>query len=198
MNIAVYCGSKAGKDPEYAKKAAELGRWMAEHGHRLVYGGGRSGMMGAVSYALSEAGGESIGVSPGFFITHEEVRDDLTELIVSEHMWDRRNKMIELSDAFIALPGGTGTADEITEVMSLKRLGLLGKVNKPVMIYNVNGYYDKFFGFLDDMTREGFWRPEDRAGVIEVKCIEDVARALESAGTEDKTRNTRYDDHIDR
>ena len=197
MNIAVYCGSKSGNDPEFVKKAAELGRWMADHGHRLVYGGGRSGMMGAVSYALSEVGGESIGVSPGFFITHEEVRDDLTELIVSEHMWDRRNKMIELSDAFIALPGGTGTADEITEVMSLKRLGLLGKVNKPVMIYNVNGYYDKFFGFLDDMTSEGFWRPEDRAGVIEVKCIEDVAQALESAGAEDKTRNTRYDDHID-
>jgi uncharacterized protein (TIGR00730 family) len=170
---------------------------MADHGHRLIYGGGRSGMMGAVSYALSEAGGESIGVSPGFFITQEEVRDDLTELIVSEHMWDRRNKMIELSDAFIALPGGTGTMDEITEVMSLKRLGLLGKVNKPVMLYNVNGYYDKFFGFLEDMTREGFWRPEDRASVIEVKCIEDIAHALESAGAEDKTRNTRYDEYVD-
>lgn len=153
-------------------------------------------MMGAVSYALSEAGGESIGVSPGFFITHEEVRDDLTELIVSEHMWDRRNKMIELSDAFIALPGGTGTADEITEVMSLKRLGLLGKVNKPVMIYNINGYYDNFLRFMDDMTREGFWRKEDRDNVIEVKCIEDIAHALESAGTEDTTRNTLYDEHF--
>ena len=196
MNIAVYCGSKAGNDPEFVKRASELGRWMADHGHRLIYGGGRSGMMGAVSYALSEAGGESIGVSPGFFITQEEVRDDLTELIVSEHMWDRRNKMIELGDAFIALPGGTGTMDEITEVMALKRLGLLGRANKPVMIYNVNGYYDKFFEFLDDMTREGFWRPEDRANVLEVKCIEDVARALESAGSEDVTRNTLYDDHI--
>lgn len=196
MNIAVYCGSKSGNDPEFVKKAAELGRWMADHGHRLVYGGGRSGMMGAVSYALSEAGGESIGVSPGFFITHEEVRDDLTELIVSEHMWDRRNKMIELSDAFIALPGGTGTADEITEVMSLKRLGLLGKVNKPVMIYNINGYYDNFLRFMDDMTREGFWRKEDRDNVIEVKCIEDIAHALESAGTEDTTRNTLYDEHF--
>ncbi len=196
MNITVYCGSNAGKDPEFVKRAAELGRWMAEHGHRLVYGGGRSGMMGAVSHALTEAGGEVTGVSPGFFITQEEVRDDLTELIVSEHMWDRRKIMIELGDAFIALPGGTGTADEITEVMALKRLGLLGRANKPVMIYNVNGYYDKFFEFLDDMTREGFWRPEDRANVLEVKCIEDVARALESAGSEDVTRNTLYDDHI--
>jgi predicted Rossmann-fold nucleotide-binding protein len=86
--------------------------------------------------------------------------------------------------------------DEITEVMSLKRLGLLGRANKPVMIYNVNGYYDKLFGFLDDMTREGFWRPEDRANVIEVKRIEDIAEALENAGNEDTTRNTLYDDHI--
>ena len=197
MNITIYCGNNTGVDPEFVKRAVELGHWMGNNGHGLVFGGGNSGMMGAVSRAVTEAGGKTTGVSPSFFINKGEVRDDLTELIVTEHMWDRRKTMIELGDAYIALPGGTGTADEITEVMALKRLGLLGRANKPVMIYNVNGYYDKFFEFLDDMTREGFCRPEDRANAIEVKCIEDVARALESAGTEDATRNTLYDEHID-
>ena len=196
MNITIYCGNNTGNDPEFVKRASELGKWMAEHGHRLIFGGGKLGMMGAVSRALIEAGGEATGVTPGFFITKEEVRDDLTELIVTKQMWDRRNIMIERGDAFIALPGGTGTADEITEVMSLKRLGLLGRANKPVMIYNINGYYDNFLRFMDDMTREGFWRKEDRDNVIEVKCIEDIAHALESAGTEDTTRNTLYDEHF--
>ncbi len=192
MNITVYCGANTGNDPEFIKKAAELGRWMAEHGHRLVYGGGNSGMMGAVSHALLEGGGKSTGVSPRFFIKNEEVRDDLTELIVSEHMWDRRKIMIEHGDAYIALPGGTGTIDEISEVLSLKRLGLLGDVNKPVMLYNINGYYDKFFEFLDNMAAEGFCRAADRQNAIEVTCIEDIERELEKAGGEDPTRNMLY------
>lgn len=149
-------------------------------------------MMGAVSHALLEGGGQSTGVSPSFFIMNEEVRDDLSELIISDHMWDRKKTMIELGDAYIALPGGTGTIDEITEVLSLKRLGLLGDVNKPVMLYNINGYYDKFFEFLDDMEAEGFCRQADRHNAIEVKCIEDIERALEKAGSEDPTRNMLY------
>lgn len=193
MNITVYCGNNTGNDPEFVKKADELGRWMAEHGHRLIFGGGKLGMMGAVSRALLERGGEATGVSPEFFIRKEEVRDDLTELILSEHMWDRRKIMIELGDAFIALPGGTGTADEITEVLALKRLGLLGKVNEPVMIYNINGYYDDFFRYLDDMVREGFCSENDRKNAIEVRCIEDIARALETAGSIDLNRNDLYD-----
>lgn len=192
MNITVYCGANTGNDPEFIKRAAELGRWMAEHGHRLIYGGGNSGMMGAVSHALLEGGGKVTGVSPSFFIVNEEVRNDLTELVISEHMWDRRNIMIERGDAYIALPGGTGTIDEITEVLSLKRLGLLGDVNKPVMIYNINGYYDKFFEFLDDMAAESFCRPEDRLNAIEVKCIGDIELAIEKAGGEDPTRNMLY------
>lgn len=166
---------------------------MAGQGHRLIYGGGEFGMMGAVSDALIEAGGEATGVAPGFFISNEEVRDDLSELIVSEHMSDRRQIMIEQGDAFIALPGGTGTIDEISEVLALKRLGLLGETNKPVMFYNINAYYDKLFEFFDGMADEGFCREEDRANVIEVRCIGDIERALESAGMEDITRNKLYD-----
>ena len=193
MNITVYCGAAEGLDPEFIVRARELGAWMAEHGHRLVYGAGNSGMMGAVSDAVIDGGGEAIGVTPQFFVLAEETRDDLSEVLISDDMSTRRNWMIEHGDAFIALPGGMGTLDEITEVMTYKRLGLLGEVNKPVMVYNINGYYDRFFGFLDDMRGMDFCRESDRANVIEVKCIEDIERALEGAGEIDKDRNNKYD-----
>ena len=193
MNITVYCGAAEGMDPEFIERARELGTWMAGKGHRLVYGAGNSGMMGAVSDALIEGGGEAIGVTPRFFILAEETRDDLTEVVISDDMSTRRKWMIDNGDAVIALPGGMGTLDEITEVMTYKRLGLLGKVNKPVMIYNVNGYYDRFFSFLDDMLEQGFCRQLDRDNVIEVTCLEDIARALECVGSIDETRTSKYD-----
>ena len=193
MNITVYCGAAEGMDPEFIERARELGAWMASKGHTLVYGAGNSGMMGAVSDALIEGGGEAIGVTPRFFILAEETRDDLAEVVISDDMSTRRNWMIENGDAFIALPGGMGTLDEITEVMTYKRLGLLGKVNKPVMVYNVNGYYDRFFSFLDDMMDQGFCRQLDRDNVIEVKCLEDIVRALETVGSIDETRTSKYD-----
>ena len=193
MNITVYCGAAEGMDPEFIERARELGAWMASEGHTLVYGAGNSGMMGAVSDALIEGGGEAIGVTPRFFILAEETRDDLAEVVISDDMSTRRNWMIENGDAFIALPGGMGTLDEITEVMTYKRLGLLGKVNKPVMVYNVNGYYDRFFSFLDDMMDQGFCRQLDRDNVIEVRCLEDIVRALECVGSIDETRTSKYD-----
>jgi uncharacterized protein (TIGR00730 family) len=193
MNITVYCGAAEGHDPEYIERARELGAWMAANGHRLVYGAGNSGMMGAVSDALIEGGGEAIGVTPQFFVLAEETRSDLTEVVIADDMSTRRNWMIEHGDAFIALPGGMGTLDEITEVMTYRRLGLLGKYNKPIMVYNVNGYYDRLFDFLDDMRREDFCREIDRVSVIEVTCIEDIERALENALVIDEKRNSKYD-----
>lgn len=180
-------------DPEYIARAKELGAWMAREGHTLIYGAGNAGMMGAVSDALIEGGGEAIGVTPRFFILAEETRNDLSEVIVSDDMSTRRNWMIENGDAFIALPGGMGTLDEITEVMTYKRLGLLGEINKPVMIYNVNGYYDRFFEYLGDMLEQGFCRQLDCDNVIEVRSIGDIAAALESAGSVDETRTSKYD-----
>lgn len=194
MNITVYCGAAEGQDPEFIARARELGAWMAAKGHTLIYGAGNSGMMGAVSDALIEGGGAAIGVTPRFFILAEETRDDLTEVVISDDMSTRRNWMIDNGDAYIALPGGMGTLDEITEVMTYKRLGLLGKVNKPVMVYNVNGYYDRFFSFLDDMRDQRFCRQLDRDNVIEVKCLEDIIRALEIAGSIDETRTSKYDE----
>ena len=192
MNITVYCGAAEGNDPEYIVRARELGAWMAEKGHRLIYGAGNSGMMGAVSDALIEGGGEAIGVTPQFFVLAEETRDDLTEVVIADDMSTRRNWMIEHGDAYIALPGGMGTLDEIGEVMTYKRLGLLGELNKPVMIYNVNGYYDRFFGFLEEMLAQGFCRQLDYDNVIEVTCIADIERALSAVGSIDETRTSKY------
>ncbi|MCQ2563506.1 MAG: TIGR00730 family Rossman fold protein [Mogibacterium sp.] len=192
MNITVYCGAAEGNDPEFIARARELGAWMAEKGHRLIYGAGNSGMMGAVSDALIEGGGEAIGVTPQFFVLAEETRSDLTEVVIADDMSTRRNWMIEHGDAFIALPGGMGTLDEISEVMTYKRLGLLGKINKPVMLYNVNGYYDRFFAFLDDMLAQNFCRQLDYDNVIEVTCLADIERALFAAGSIDETRNSKY------
>ena len=193
MNITVYCGALEGANPEYVKRARELGAWMAENGHTLVYGAGNAGMMGAVSDGAIENGGEVIGVTPNFFVMAEVTRDDLTEKIVSEGMSDRRVTMMELGDAFIALPGGTGTLDEISEVIALKRIGKLGEINKPVMLYNIDGYYDKLFDFFDVVADNEFCRREDRANIIEVTSIEDIARALEGAGRVDETRNKQFE-----
>ena len=189
MNITVYCGALDGGDPDFIRTAYEFGAWMAKQGHRLIYGAGNAGMMGAVSDGVIDNGGEVVGVTPEFFVMAEVTRDDLTELIVPGDMSERRKVMIEMGDAFVALPGGMGTLDEISEVITYKRLSLLGSINKPIIMYNVNGYYDNFFRLIGDMTAQGFCREVDRDNVIEAKCLEDIARALESAGETDTTVN---------
>lgn len=188
MNITVYCGALDGADPEYVIKARELGRWIAENGHTLVYGAGNAGMMGAVSDGVLSMGGKVIGVSTQFFIDAGVTRDDLTEMIVTEDMPERRVIMMDRADAFIALPGGTGTLDEISEVIAQKRLGRLANHIKPIMLYNVNGYYDKLFDFFDDMAASDFYRSEDRDSIIEVLNVQDIGKALERAGETDDTR----------
>ena len=193
MNITVYCGAFSGANPEYARRAEELGAWIADNGHTLVYGAGDRGMMGAVSDGVIKKGGTAIGVTPNFFVLAEVTREDLDELIVPETMSERREKMMELGDAFIALPGGTGTLDEISEVAAMKRLGKLGEIDKPIMLYNIDGFYDGLLSFFDRVLDDEFFRAEDRANLIEVKNIEDIARVIEGAGGIDKTRNKEFD-----
>ncbi|MBR2674338.1 MAG: TIGR00730 family Rossman fold protein [Mogibacterium sp.] len=193
MNITVYCGALAGANPEYARRAKELGEWIAENGHTLVYGAGDAGMMGAVSEGVIEKGGKTIGITPNFFVLAEVTRKDLTEIIISEGMSDRREKMIELGDAFIALPGGTGTLDEISEVAALKRIGKLGEIDKPVMLYNIDGFYDNLLSFFDAVLAEGFFEEEDRASIIEVRNIQDISEVIENAGGIHHNRNTQFD-----
>ena len=118
MNITVYLGAKEGNDPGLKKAVQELGTWMGSSGNALVYGGSKSGLMGAIADSVLAAGGEVTGVEPEFFIQDEFQHAGLTKLIVTKDMPERKSKMIELGDAFLAFPGGTGTLEEITEVMS--------------------------------------------------------------------------------
>ena len=118
MNITVYLGASEGSDPRLREAVEELGAWIGASGNALVYGGSKSGLMGAIADSVLKAGGEVTGVEPRFFVEHELQHNGLTRLIVTEDMTQRKSKMIELGDAFIAFPGGTGTLEEIAEVIS--------------------------------------------------------------------------------
>ena len=139
MNITVYLGANEGNDPSLRKAVRELGTWIGESGNRLVYGGSKSGLMGEIAESVLQAGGEVTGVEPQFFIDMEYQYDAITELIVTKDMTERKTKMIELGDVFIAFPGGTGTLEEIAEVMSKVSLKHL---EAPCILYNLNGYYE--------------------------------------------------------
>lgn len=192
MNIAVYMGAHFGRNPNFRIKAEELGKWIADNGHGLVYGGGSVGCMGAVARAVLDNGGEVIGITPGFFVTAEEILEEVTKLEIVPNMSARRSRMIEYGDAYIALPGGMGTLDEISECMALKRLGLFGDKEKPIILYNVDGYYDDFVKMLDKMVEEELYQQKDWDKVFVCDCIEEVAEALSTAGTTDESRTTLY------
>lgn len=153
MNIAVYCGSTFGKDDAFKTATQDLGRWIGEQGHNLVYGGSSVGLMGTVARTVLDAGGKVYGVEPRFFIEAGVAQESLTELYVVESMSERKAKMIELADVFVALPGGTGTLEEISEIMSRIRLNLEAN---PCYFLNINGFYNPLKSFLDDLLRHDF------------------------------------------
>ena len=161
MTIAVYLGSFEGKLPVYKEKVEELGRWIGSNGHTLVYGGSSIGLMGAVASAALSAGGHVTGVEPDFFIEEYDQLADV-DLIPTKDIAERRTKMIEISDAFIAFPGGVGTLDEISEIIALINLNI---IDNPCIIYNLNGYYDSLKALLEHMVEEGF---------LPKKCMEHV------------------------
>lgn len=192
MKIAVYMGANYGRNPNFRTKSMELGKWIADNGHCLVYGGGSVGLMGEVARNVLDNGGEVIGITPGFFVTAEEILTECTTLEIVPDMSARRSKMIEYGEAYIALPGGMGTLDEISECMALKRLGLFGDVDRPIIIYNVDGYYDNFIKMLEDMVEEELYKKKDWDKVFICNDIEEVADALSTAGQHDDTRTTLY------
>ncbi len=160
--ICVFCGSSMGARPEYAERAAELGRMIAQRGLGLVYGGGNIGLMGVLATAALEAGGEVIGVIPEALMKFEVGHPDLAELRVVGSMHERKALMADLSDAFIALPGGIGTMEELFEVWTWAQLGFHPK---PLGFLDVAGYYDHLHTFLDHMRTEGFLRDRHRGMV---------------------------------
>ena len=176
MNITVYLGSAMGNDPKYVQEVVRLGTWIGNNGHRLIYGGSRIGLMGELAEAVLVAGGEVIGVEPGFFVDSCLQHDGINELIVTETMAERKAKMIELGDAYIAFPGGTGTLEEISEVMSQIRLG---HNDRPCIILNLDGYYDPIKEMLDIMVREDFLDTDSRKQFLFADDVEEIAGYLQ-------------------
>lgn len=158
-SICIFCGANHGTNPIYAQTAQQAGRYLAQQGHRIVYGAGSVGLMGVVADAALAAGGEVIGVIPGFLKEKEVDHKGLTELIVTETMHTRKARMAELSEGFIALPGGFGTLDELAEILTWAQLGLH---QHPIGLLNVHGYFDSLISFLDNSVGEGFLRQENR------------------------------------
>lgn len=177
MNITVYCGSNFGDNAHFEEAAHDLGAWIARAGHTLVYGGSSVGLMGAVSRAAIEGGAPVIGVEPEFFIEAGVAQHDLTELIVVETMGERKSKMIELGDAFVAFPGGTGTLEEIAEVMSMVSLRQL---DAPCILYNLNGYYDSLKALLNEMICKGLSSAQRQAGIHFAADLAQIRALLES------------------
>jgi uncharacterized protein (TIGR00730 family) len=153
FSICVYCGSREGSSPAYAQAAVAVGRWIALEGGQLIYGGGHNGLMGLMADACLAAGGRVIGVIPKALVEKEWAHTGCTELHVVENMHERKRIMAEHADAFLALPGGIGTFEELFEVWTWRQLGYH---DKPVGLLNLNGYYDSLLTFLAHSVREGF------------------------------------------
>lgn len=158
-SLCIFCGANKGTDSIYIDTAQSVGHYLATHDHRIVYGAGSVGLMGVVADAALAAGGEVIGVIPGFLKEKEVDHKGLTEIIVTETMHTRKARMAELSDGFIALPGGFGTLDELAEILTWAQLGLH---KNPIGLLNVKGYFDHLIAFLDHSVSEGFLRQENR------------------------------------
>ena len=175
MNITVYLGALEGNDHTLTEAVRELGTWIGESGHALVYGGSKSGLMGKLAESVLAAGGEVTGVEPQFFIDAGFEYDAITRLIVTQDMSERKNKMIELGDAFIAFPGGTGTLEEIAEIMSRVSLRQLAA---PCILYNLNGYYDGLQAQLRRMIAAGLSSDERQAGICFAENLAQIKQIL--------------------
>ncbi|MFC3322322.1 LOG family protein [Mesorhizobium cantuariense] len=182
-SVCVYCGSSPGRDEIYIKAGHLLGRSIAKAGLRLVYGGGTKGIMGAVAEGALKAGGKVTGIIPRFLINKEATEtalDRLDELLITDNMHERKHKMFEKSDAFVALPGGIGTVEEIVEVMTW---GQLGHHRKPIVFGNVGGFWDPMLALLDHMAAEGFIHTAQRVKPLVVDDPEAIVAAIMVAGS---------------
>ena len=173
MNIAVYLGSGESKREIFRQASRELGAWIGDNGYTLIYGGSDMGLMGILADAVLAAKGKVIGVEPRFFVEEEIQHRGITELIVTETMAERKQKMIELGDVFVAFPGGIGTLEEIAEVMTLSKIG---RLSKPFCFLNIDGYYEPFRKFLEHMSAEGFLERD----WLETVCFASSVRELPS------------------
>lgn len=175
MNITVYLGANKGNDDSLERAAKELGQWIGDSGHALVYGGSKTGLMGILAESAVKSGGKVTGVEPEMFIQSEVQYDGVTELIVIKDFPERKRKMIELGDAFIAFPGGTGTLEEIAEVISQTALEQL---DAPCILYNLNGYYDGLKALLFHMIEMGLSTEERQKQIYFAENLADIKAIL--------------------
>jgi uncharacterized protein (TIGR00730 family) len=181
-SICVYCGSQPGRNSDYMEAGRSLGRSIADHGLRLVYGGGTRGIMGAVSSGVMSSGGRVIGIIPEFLMDKEASKHSLkalTELVVTRDMHERKHKMFEQSDAFVTLPGGIGTLEEIVEIMTW---GQLGRHKKPMVFANINGFWDPMLELMKHMADEGFIHTAHLVKPLVIDKVEDIVPAILEAG----------------
>ncbi len=174
-SVCVYCGSSFGASPRFAEAARQLGARLALHGMRLVYGGGRIGLMGQIADAVLAGGGQVIGVIPEHLQVQEKGHRGVTELHVVASMHERKNLMFELSDAFVILPGGFGTLDEAFEMLTWRQLQLH---DKPILFLNTDGYWAPFANLVDQFIAEGFARESSRRLFAMVDAVKDVIPTL--------------------
>lgn len=177
-NICVYCGSGVGSKPVYTEAARTLGRSLAEAGIGLVYGGGSLGLMGEVARATLSAGGRVTGIIPAFLSDREQMLRDVHELVVTEDMHQRKMLMFQKSDAFVALPGGIGTLEELVEQLTWSQLG---QHQKPVILANIDGFWTPFLNLLEHMRADAFIRKDLDVSCIVVDRAEDIAPAAQKA-----------------
>ena len=176
--LCVYCGSGVGEDPAYAESARFLGRALAQAGIRLVYGGGSVGLMGIIARAVLDEGGEVIGIIPRFLEKRERVFPDVSELIVTEDMHERKMLMFERADAFVALPGGIGTLEEYIEQLTWVQLG---QHQKPMLLANIAGFWQPLIDLLDHMRAEHFIRDGMEVSPLVADKADDIVPMLVEA-----------------
>lgn len=181
MRVCVFCGASPGNRPVYREIAQELGRSLARNKIGLVYGGGDVGLMGMVANSTLEGGGEVIGVIPRTLVVRELAHHGLTDLRVVDDVQERKDAMARLSAAFIVLPGGFGTIDEMFEMVTWNQLGAHAK---PCILMNIDGFYDQLLAFLATARDQGFIRPSDLDGLTVCNSIEELMKVLKQAATE--------------
>jgi hypothetical protein len=176
--ICVYCGSSPGTDPAFVSAAQSFGKILAENGIRLVYGGGSVGLMGAVAEAVLKNGGDSLGIIPEFLTRRERPRQLAQETIVTRDMHERKQKMFDYADAFVALPGGIGTLEELVEQMTWAQLG---RHKKPILVANINGYWDPFLTLIEHMRDQKFLPETSRVDCLVANRVEEILPKLQQA-----------------
>ena len=176
--VCVYCGSGPGTDPRFVEAAVAFGKALAEGGIRLVYGGGSIGLMGAVATSVLDHGGTVTGIIPDFLTTRENALKRVQEMIVTPDMHERKRLMFERSDAFVALPGGVGTLEELVEQLTWQQLG---RHTKPVLLANIDGFWEPLLALLAHMRATEFIRPSLAVDILKAERVEEILPRLRAA-----------------